>query len=196
VKDKAYPVYGKDRARFTKRQIVAGPVRAVAEVIAHDIIPDKPDLAVKLTCIIYARHQESEIRAEIINGSSDMILAPGLVKLLYENSYISNAEGIVAAWGHQEDKLLIGDIGIGLIVNPESLKDIIDLKQQRNILCKTSNNSIRYWIVGDWREARRFPAAPTIDNWKKELRQLSKLLLNDVNTTAPINLKNIVQHVR
>ena len=196
VKDKAYPVYGKDRARFTKRQIVAGPVRAVVEVKANDIIPDKPDLAVKLTCIIYDQHQESEIRAEIINGTSDMTLAPGLVKLLYENSYISNEEGIIATWGHQEDKLLIGDIGIGLIVNPDNLTDIIDLKQQRNLLCQTSDNNIRYWIVGNWREARRFPVAPTIDNWKKELRQLSKLLLNEVDTTVSISLENVAQDAK
>ena len=51
VGDKPYLVQnpaGKGNVKFTKKQLVKGPVRAAIEIVASNIVPEQPDLTVKM----------------------------------------------------------------------------------------------------------------------------------------------------
>ena len=96
-----------------------------------------------------------------------------------ERFFADKEAGCFGSWGWQED--VIGDIGMGMIVSPQQVVDVLDLPEERRIRCRLSDDGeLRYWLIGDWRRGRQHPVAPTIDNWRKELKQLAGLLLNDV----------------
>lgn len=176
--DKAYLVQnpaGKGDVQFTKRQLVAGPVRAVIEIRASHIIPDKPDVAVQILCTIYADRQESQIDARIIGGTKDMLLAPGLVKLPREQFFVETSRSFMGTWGWQEE--VIGDIGMAIIAARRRIVDVVELPDERRMRCRLDKSgSLRYWIIGDWRRGRQHPIAPTVDNWRQEVGELTQQL--------------------
>ncbi len=170
---------GKGDVQFAKRQLAAGPVRAVAEITATHIVPDAPNLGVKMTCIIYAGRQESEIRAQVTGANGETILAPGICKLPRESAFADETTGAFGSWGWQQE--VIGDIGMAVIAAPQSVVKVVDLAEERRMLCRTAaDGRLRYWILGDWRRGRQHPIAPTIDNWKSEVGELSGLLNQDI----------------
>jgi len=168
----------KGNIKFTKRMLTSGPIRAAVEIKATNITADRPDLSVRFLCIIYAEHPESEIRVSVDGAGQSMLIAPGLTKLTRRQSFVDKPLGCIGDWGWQED--VIGEVGIGLIVPPEKLKEVIELKGENRLLCDASDGVLRYWIIGDWRRGRRFPIAPTIDNWRKELQSLAARVHREV----------------
>jgi uncharacterized protein DUF4861 len=180
--DKAWLVHnpaGKGDVKFTQRILTAGPVRALVEVIAENIIPNRPEVVVRSLCIIYAEHQESEIRVAVDGLDSSVLLAPGMVRLAREEVFLHRSSGCLGSWGWQDD--VIGEIGIGLIFPPDRLKDVVKAADEQRLLLEPDDGQLRYWIIGDWRRGRPFPVAPTIDNWQKELTSLSGRLQGKVS---------------
>jgi hypothetical protein len=171
--------------KFTRRMLTAGPVRAAVEIRVDNVIPDKPDLSVRYVCIIYAEHQESEIRVAVdgaVDGApADMLLAPGLTKLTREKRFIDKSLGCLGTWGHQDD--IIGEVGVGLIVPPEKLKKVVELPGETRLLCENSDGTLCYWIIGDWRRGRRFPVEPTVTDWRRRMQSLGGLLHRNVEVT-------------
>jgi Domain of unknown function (DUF4861) len=186
---KSYRVYnpaGKGNVVFTKRQLVSGPVRAAIEISASKVIPGNPQATVRMLCIIYAQHQETEIRASVSGVDGEVFLSPGFTKLKHDDSFINPKAGYFGSWGRQDH--VINDIGMGLIFPAQAYVDCPDLARQRQVTLRVKDNSIRYWLIGDWRLGRRCPVAPTIDNWNRELGELSELLKRDVeiSISSPI----------
>ncbi len=182
VGDKAYPVQnpaGKGEVKFTKRMLTAGPVRAAIEIAANNIVPDNPELTVRILCLVYADRQETEVRVSVAGADGEVVLAPGLVKLPRDRFFTDPKKGCFGSWGWQESA--IDEIGMGLIVAPEAVIDVLDLPEERRVRCGLDEKAeLRYWLIGDWRRGRQYPIAPTIDNWRKELEALAGLLLHDV----------------
>jgi len=178
---KAYRVFnpaGKGDVKFTKKQLVSGPVRAAIEITASNVVPARPDLTVRMCCLIYAERQETEMRVSVRGAGGEVVLASGCNKLPREEAFADLTRGFSGVWGWQED--VIGDVGLGLVVPPERLKDIVELDGERRLRCQSPDAALRYWIIGDWRRGRRFPVAPTISNWKKEMQTLAGLLNREV----------------
>ena len=185
VNKKKYPVLnpaGKGNVNFSKRMLVSGPIRAAVELTASNIIPEKPDLSLRMLCIIYAQHQESEIRVSTSGDCAHALLGIGLSKLQREDIFINKSMGCLGAWGYQE--AAIGEIGLGLIVPHDRYKDVAELAKQRNLRCDFSDGHLCYWIIGDWRRGRQYPIAPNIENWKRELNELSRQLHNPPGLTV------------
>jgi len=91
--------------------------------------------------------------------------------------------GYFGTWGWQEDA--IGEIGLGVIVAPEVVKDVRTINNERHIRCRPSSDGrLRYWVIGDWRRGRQYPVAPTANHWRRELEQLAELLLQDINVNV------------
>ncbi|NOY43317.1 MAG: DUF4861 domain-containing protein [Planctomycetes bacterium] len=183
--DRAWPVQnpaGEGSIQFTKRVLSQGPVRSAVEIVANNIVPDNPELSVRTIYLIYAEHQETEIRTTISgNNGPEIVLAPGIVKLTREKIFADPATGVFGSWGWQENT--IGEIGLGLMVAPQVVIDLRDEPAERRIRCRTSGRGkLRHWLTGNWRRGRRHPTAPTVDNWQQELKQLAPLLLNEVPT--------------
>lgn len=172
---------GKGDVKFTKKQLVKGPVRAAIEIDASNIVPEQPDLAVKMLCIIYAERQETEVRTTVAGAKADSTLGMGLVKLPRESTFENQNAAAIGSWGWQEEA--IGDIGMAVIAPPAAFVKTVDLPEERRLLCKTESGKIRYWLIGDWRRGRQHPVAPTIDNWKKEVDELGGLLNKPVAVT-------------
>jgi hypothetical protein len=167
---------GKGNVEFTKRVLTQGPVRCAIEIAARNIILAKPDLAVRLHCLIYAERQETEVRVAV-SGGKQAILAPGLVKLPRGRFFADLPSGCLGSWGWQEP--IIGDIGMGLIVSPRAVLDVVDQSTERRIMCRTSKDGkLRYWLIGAWRRGQQYPVAPTVENWRKELQSLADGLLH------------------
>jgi hypothetical protein len=180
---------GEGQVKFTKRVLTRGPVRAAVEITAENVVPDRPDLKVRLCCIIYAERQETEIRATVTGASGEVILAPGLVKLPRETAFAEAESGCYGTWGFQE--AAIGEIGLGLIVPPSAVVDVVDLPDERRVRCRTSGGKLRYWLIGDWRRGRQYPIAPTVQNWRREMRELADRLIDDVR--VKLDLSSSVQ---
>ncbi|MBN1492388.1 MAG: DUF4861 family protein [Phycisphaerae bacterium] len=180
--DKAWLVQnpaGKGDVKFTKRQIVQGPVRCAIEITAKNVVPEQPELAVRMQCVMYADRDETEILARVSGSTRSIGLAPGLVKLPRERFQADATHGWFGSWGYQQ--AVIGEIGMGLIVAPGVIVDEIDLPEERRVRCRTAaDGTLRYWVIGDWRCGRQYPVAPTIDNWSRELRVLADQLLREV----------------
>ena len=176
--DKAMRVWnpaGKGDIRFTKRQVVKGPIRAAVEVTAANVDPQHPDMTVRILPVIYRDRQESEVRVSVTRNPVPVDLAPGLSKLARDKAFTDNKIGCLGAWGYQE--AVIDEIGMSVIVPPEQLVGFIDANDDRQARCKTTDDGrLRYWIVGDWRRGRQHPVAPTIDNWHQEMKELAALL--------------------
>ncbi|HOA71992.1 MAG TPA: DUF4861 family protein [Phycisphaerae bacterium] len=182
--DEAYLVQnpaGEGKVQFSKRQLVSGPVRAAVEIVATNVVPEQPDLAVRMLCIIYAERQETEVRASVSNAAGEVVLAPGIVKLPRESVFENAEAGTLGSWGWQEE--VIGDIGMAVIAPPASVIKIVDLPHERRMQCKLENGRLRYWLIGDWRRGRQHPVAPTIDNWQREVSELAKFLNKDAGVT-------------
>ncbi|HOW69435.1 MAG TPA: DUF4861 family protein [Phycisphaerae bacterium] len=166
---------GKGTVRFVKRQLVQGPVRAAVEVVATNVLPEQPDLAVRLLSVIYAERQESEIQVSLSRPGAGVRLGPGLVKLPRERVFADRATGCMGAWGVQQE--VIGEIGMAIIVPPGQVHDYLDLPAERRLCCRlVEDRKLTYWIWGDWRRGRQHPIAPTIDDWRAEVRELAMLL--------------------
>jgi len=189
VDGKAYPAQdpgGKGDVKFTKRQVAKGPVRAVIEWTAGNVVPSEPDLTVCAQCIVYAERQESEIRVSVENRNEQAVLvAPGVTKLPREKVFTDPASGCLGSWGYQEE--IIDEVGLGLIVPPDQLVDAVDIQGkpgERRLRCRVGEDGqLRYWIIGDWRRGRQHPVAPNLDNWKRELQALADLVHHDVSIT-------------
>jgi len=182
VDGKPYPVQnpgGQGDVEFDKRMLTAGAVRAAVEVRARHIVPDRPELSVRLVCLIYDEHQETEVRARIVGDAGEAVLAPALVKLTRERFFALPERGCFGSWGWQED--VIGEIGLGMIVDPQTVRQVVELPDQRRVLCAVPAGRLRYWLIGDWRRGRQFPVAPTVDNWREELVELADRLVHDVS---------------
>ena len=182
--DRAWPVQnppGETDVKFTKRVLSSGPIRAAVEITAENITADHPELAVRMVCMIYAEHQESEVRAVTSGGPKGMLVAPGLTKLVREETFLDRSLGLFGTWGYQDDA--IGEIGMGLIVPPDGLDHVVELADERRVLSQAPGGALRYWIIGDWRRGRRFPVAPTVANWRREMQALADRLHNDIRVT-------------
>jgi hypothetical protein len=168
--------------KFSKRQLAKGPVRAAIEIIASNIVPDRPDIAVKLVCIIYAGRQESEIRAYVDGAKTgEIALAPGLVKLSREVAFSNLQAGYFGAWGWQNDA--IGDIGLAVVLPATPLGELADLPEERRVPCQVQNGKMRYWILGDWQRGRQFPVAPEVHGFEAEVGNLASLLHREVTVS-------------
>lgn len=180
VDGRPYPVQnpaGKGDVKFSKRILTQGPVRAAIEITAGNVVPDLPELEVRMLCLIYAGRQESEVRVTVSGSDRPVTLAPGLVKLPRERFFADRDAGTFGSWGWQENA--IGEIGMGLIILPDMVEEVIDLEKERRIACRPAGGTLRYWIIGDWRRGRQHPVAPTIDNWHWELNELAGQLLSE-----------------
>jgi hypothetical protein len=175
---------GKGNVKFTKKQLVKGPVRAAVEIVAENIVPEQPDLKVRILCISYAQRQESEIRATVTGEKDTVLLAPGLVTLAREQVFSDKDKGILGTWGYQEE--VIGDIGMAIMVDSANqVEDVADLPEERRIRCHlTDEGGLRYWMIGDWRRGRQHPIAPTVENWRKEVA----LLANELRQNAIVKI--------
>jgi len=180
--DHAYLVQnpaGEGNVKFTKRVLTQGPVRCAVEITASNVVPDNPDLTVRMLCLVYAERQEAEIRARVTGAAGEVLLAPGLVKLPREQVFADPQRGCLGTWGYQE--AAIDEIGMSLFVPPDAVVDVVDLPEERRVRCRTSDGGrLRYWVIGDWRRGRRHPIAPTVDNWRRESHTLAGLLLGNV----------------
>jgi hypothetical protein len=177
---------GKGNVAFTKRQLVAGPVRAAGEIVARNIVPNRPDLSIRITPIIYAHRAETELRVQVIGATEEVELAPGFIRLpLRESVFVAPQDGYVGMWGQQTTD--IGEIAMGMIAAPKAYVGPIDLPTERRYRWKTYNGGqFRYWLWADWRRGRPYPFAPTVENWRRELRELSGTLLRDVVVTPGV----------
>jgi len=187
VDDKPYLIHnpsGKGNVRFAKKQLVKGPVRAAIEIAAEGIVPDQPDLKVRMLCISYAERQESEIRATVAGAKGKVLLAPGLVKLPREQAFSDVDKGTLGSWGYQQE--VIGDIGMAIVIDSANpAQDIVDLPEERRIRCRlTDKGELRYWIIGDWRRGRQHPIAPTVENWQREVEALAAEFRQSVTILA------------
>ncbi|GMU24889.1 MAG: hypothetical protein AMXMBFR13_49600 [Phycisphaerae bacterium] len=180
--EKGYPAQnpaGEGNVKFTKKELVAGPVRCAVEITAENIVPDSPELKLRLTCLIYADRQETEVRVAASGATGEVLLAPGLMRLAREEVFGNPAAGYFGTWGFQAP--VIGEIGMGLIGAPSAFRRHVDEPQERRMIMETSNGGrLRYWLIGDWRRGRQYPVAPTTINWHKELAALAGALNNDV----------------
>lgn len=172
---------GKGRMRFAHRRLASGPVRAAVEITAGHVLPERPELSLRMTCIIYADHRETEILAALQGGQAPVRMAPGLTRLPEERTFLDKPLGCLGVWGCQGAG--IGEVGLGLIVPPERLREMAELAGERRLRCEAPGGRLRYWIIGDWRRGRRFPVAPGTENWRSELRALARLLHRDVKIT-------------
>lgn len=170
---------GKGNVKFTQRILTAGPVRALVDVTAENIIPDRPGVVVRSLCIIYAEHQESEIRVAVNGVDASASLAPGMMRLVREKVFLDRSTGCLGTWGWQDD--VIGEIGMGLIFPPDRFKDVVKVVDEQRLLLKPDDGKLRYWIIGDWRRGRPSPVAPTVDDWRKELTSLAGRLQRKVS---------------
>jgi len=153
-------------------------VRSAVEIITKNIKMNGCEMSVRMVCIIYGEHQESEIRVSTDKIDKKLDIGPGMVKAGSEDIFFDKSAGILGAWGIQNDTA--GEIGLGLIVDGKKLKDMTEFEKDRRLRCDFSDCKLRYWIIGDWKRGRRFPASPTISNWESELRELAGFLRNDV----------------
>jgi hypothetical protein len=173
---------GDGLVKFSKRQLAKGPVRAAIEITASNMVPDRPDIAIKLVCIIYAGRQESEIRAYVDGAKTgEIALAPGLVKLSRETAFSDLQAGYFGAWGWQNDA--IGDIGLAVVLPAAPLGELADLPEERRVPCQVQNGKMRYWILGDWQRGRQFPVAPEVHGFEAEVGNLASLLHRDVTVS-------------
>jgi hypothetical protein len=175
--DRAWPVRNpgyKGHVKFARRALAAGPVRAAVQLTASNVVPEIADVSVRTTFIIYAGHRESEVRAAVAGCPTPALLAPGLTRLPREETFVDKSLGCLGSWGRQDDR--IGQIGMGLIVPPERLADVVELADQRQLRCRAADGVFRYWIIGEWRRGRRFPIAPSAGNWSKQLGELAAQL--------------------
>ena len=179
---KAYRAYnpaGEGEVVFEKRVLVQGPVRAAVEISARNVIPETPEATMRLLCIIYAGRQETEIRAQVTGVDAD--LAPGFTKLKREETFLDAGAGVFGSWGRQD--AVIDEIGMGMIFSPRAFAGETELTDQRQVRLHTRGGQAHYWLLGDWRRGRQHPIAPTVENWKRELTELSQLL-HDVSLSV------------
>ena len=177
-----YPVYnkqGRGPIRFRKRLLSAGPIRAAVEISATNIISDNPDLRLVLQCIIYDNRRETEIRVGANTEAKNIMLAPSLDRLSSGERFLNAKLGFLGEWGSQTE--VIGEIGLGVIVEAKKLIKVSQTKQITRLACGFKGGEMKYWIVGQWKRGRKNPASANVENWKRELAALAYLLNNDVD---------------
>ncbi len=184
IGERTYPVQnpqGSGNVKFQKRRLADGPVRAAVEITAANIVPEKPDLTVRMVCLAYAGRQETEVRVRLSGGGGDALLAPGLRKLSRESIISDPQGGCWGTWGFQTPA--IGEIGMGLIAPAGALVKVVETPDERRFLLRSSEGTLRYWLIADWRRGREYPVAPTTVNWRNELKALANSLTKDVSVT-------------
>ncbi len=162
---------------FNHRVLVQGPVRAAVEINATNIVPGNPDITARLVCLIYAGHQESEVRCHVQGVDAPIEIAAGLLKLDDESWFADQTAGYLASTGFQEEG--IGEIALAVIVPNAQLNEVVDLEPERRLRCAAPEHMLRYWIIGDWRRGRQYPVSPTIDNWRYEVDTLARIVTRD-----------------
>ncbi len=168
---------GQGNIKFTQRVLSQGPIRSAIEITAYNI-PEQRRLNIRTVFLIYAEHQETEVRTTISDNQDGRFRpAPGIIKLVREQAFADPSAGVFGSWGWQEDA--IGEIGLGLILAPQEVDDLVEEATERRIRCRViQEGKLLYWLIGDWRRGQQYPLASTVDHWQHQLNELATRLLN------------------
>ncbi|MCL4217591.1 MAG: DUF4861 family protein [Candidatus Hydrogenedentes bacterium] len=164
----------KGQVAFEYKALGSGPVRAVTEIAATNVVPERPEVKVRLLCTVYAEHQESQIETEVVGVDGETDLTPGLMYIERGTAFADEDKGLAGSWGYQGED--IGEIGLGVIVPPAALESIEDAGHEQRLVCNASGHGLTYWIIGDWRRGRQYAVSAGPATWRWELEQLANRL--------------------
>jgi hypothetical protein len=177
VNGAAYPVQNPDgtgSVRFRNEILFEGPLRTTVEMVASEIGEAKKEFNVRIRCSAIAGRKDTDVRVTVVPAkpASEILIAPGFTRLSDEDFFLDTHLGFFGSWGRQTPT--IGDIGMALIFPPEHYHGFVEEEAERKVvLSLPASGEIRYLLIGDWRRGRRFPYAPTMDNWREKVRRIA-----------------------
>lgn len=173
--------------KISRSVVAQGPVRAIVSANFEGITFNHHQYDVRQRSSIYAnqRYIENHVWIQAAKRLPLRLLSPAFTRLLNDRMFFNAAEGYFGSWGRQNST--IQEIGLAAIF-PTHEGMLRETANQRQLLLNlSSDSSLAYYTVGDWRRARIFPVAPTVENWQNEIRALARRLHTPVETEIGIS---------
>lgn len=181
VNGKGYPVWspqGKGFVTVENSLVEQTDDHVTIDIKAANVGPKDDPYTVRLRCTLQAGHRDTAIEALVEGGKPDDALELGinLTKLTQQPFFLVDQQaGVMAVRGYQTSN--VGTIGLGVVFPSARFLRIGEAPSENQIVLSIKQGEpLPYHIQGDWVRGRRFPVAPSNEDWMNELRALAALL--------------------
>ncbi len=181
INGERYPVWspqGKGFATFENQLVEQTNDKVVIETRASNAGPDGSGYTVRLRFTLIADRNDVEVEVLVEGGKPEDTVELGinLTRLTEQPFYMLDQEaGVMAVRGYQTSN--VGTIGLGVMFPPNRFLRVGESPSANQVVVSIKRGEpFVYHIQGDWVRGRRFPIAPSNEDWMNELRALAATL--------------------
>lgn len=159
-----------DRLEFSGKKLHESNDKVVLEFTVENVGNEANPYVVKIRPEAIAGRSDSPIEVVVEGGSSNdkIELGIGLTKLIEEEFFYDEKNGVMGSWGFQEPE--IGWIGLGVLFPTKKFNRIVSLPNEHQVIVNCElNKPIKYSIVGSWLRGHQFPCCPVASDWEMTL---------------------------
>jgi hypothetical protein len=178
VNGEQYPVWspqGKGFVNFENSVVEQANDRIVVETRGTNAGPEGSGYTVRLRFTLTAERNDTSVEVLVEGGIPEDVVELGLnlTRLTEQPFYLLDQEsGVMAVRGFQSSN--VGTIGMGIVYPPARFLRVGDSPGVNQVVLSIERGvPLTYHVQGDWVRGRRFPVAPSHEDWVKELRALA-----------------------
>ncbi|MCE5249456.1 DUF4861 domain-containing protein [bacterium] len=163
---------GEGDVRIDRKIISSGPVRSLVRVDFTNVRSPGATYTVSMLMSAFADNRFSRQDIMVTSTAGDSVVySPGLQKLPNDTWVIDSGTGVLASWGLSDHE--IGDIGLGLMFDPEEYAGYAESGLDRYVKLRIpAGMRCTHWIIGGWRKGFPSPVAPSPKDWAREVEEL------------------------
>jgi len=181
VNGERYPVWspqGKGFVAFENRVVEQTNGRIVVETRGSNAGPEGSGYTVRLRFTLVANRNDTAVEVLVEGGKPEDVVELGLnlTRLSEQPFYLLDQEaGVMAVRGYQTAN--VGTVGLGIVFPPARFLRVGESPSVNQIVISIERGvPLTYHVQGDWVRGRRFPVAPSHEDWMNELRTLAALV--------------------
>jgi hypothetical protein len=181
VNGQRYPAWspqGVGQVTFANSVVEQTNDKIVIESRATNAGPEGSGYTVRLRFTLTADRDDTAVEVLVEGGKPEDVIELGLnLTRLTEQpfSLLDQEAGVLAVRGYQTSN--VGMIGMGIVFPPTRFLRLGESPGANEVVIAIERGApLTYHVQGDWVRGRRFPVAPSHEDWVNELRALAAAL--------------------
>ncbi len=178
VNGERYPVWspqGRGFVSFQNSVIEQTEDRVVVETLGTNAGPEGSGYTVRIRFTLTADRNDVAVEVIVEGGKPEDVIELGLnlTRLSEQPFYLLDQEaGVMAVRGYQTSN--VGTVGMGIVFPPARFIRVGESPSANQVVISVERDvPVTYHVQGDWVRGRRFPVAPSHEDWMNELRTLA-----------------------
>jgi len=181
VNGERYPVWspqGQGFVTFQNSVVEQTDDRVVVEALGTNAGPEGSGYTVRLRFTLVADRNDVAVEVIVDGGKPEDAIELGLnlTRLSEQPFYLLDQQaGVMAVRGYQASN--VGTVGMGIVFPAARFIRVGESPSANQVVVSIERGvPLKYHLQGDWVRGRRFPIAPSNEDWMDELRALAATL--------------------